>query len=32
MFPVLQPGVKDFGAGDRLGLSILGRGACFPDI
>lgn len=30
MYPQIQPGVTDFGAGDLTGLSALGRGSCLP--
>lgn len=32
MYPQIQPGVTDFGAGDLTGLAALGRGACLPDL
>jgi hypothetical protein len=32
MHPQTSPGVPDFAAGDRTGLSILGRGPCVPDL
>jgi hypothetical protein len=32
MHPQTSPGVTDFAAGDRTGLSILGRGPCVPDL
>lgn len=32
MFPTLQPGVADFGPGDRQGLFAVGTGKCMPDI
>ena len=32
MYPQVQPGVTDFGAGDLTGLAALGRGTCMPDL
>ena len=32
MYPRVQPGVTDFGAGDLTGLAALGKGACMPDL
>jgi Matrixin len=32
MYPQTSAGVTDFGAGDRTGLSMLGRGPCAPDL
>jgi hypothetical protein len=32
MNPRLTPGVVTYGDGDRRGLSLLGQGACFPEI
>jgi hypothetical protein len=32
MHPQVTPGVTDFAAGDRTGLSMLGRGPCEPDL
>jgi Matrixin len=32
MHPQTTPGVTDFAAGDRTGLSILGRGPCVPNL
>ena len=32
MYPTLQPGVVDFGPGDRQGLFAEGTGKCMPDI
>lgn len=32
MYPTLQPGVVDFGPGDRQGLFALGTGRCLPDV
>jgi len=32
MYPQIQPGVTDFGAGDLTGLAALGRGTCMPDL
>lgn len=32
MYPVTQPGVIDFGPGDRTGLALLGAGRCAPEL
>jgi len=32
MYPQADPGVADLAAGDRTGLSILGRGPCVPEL
>lgn len=32
MYPQIQPGVTDFGAGDLTGLAALGRGTCLPEL
>ena len=32
MYPQIQPGVTDFGAGDLTGLAALGRGTCMPNL
>jgi Zn-dependent protease with chaperone function len=32
MYPQVQPGVTDFGAGDLTGLAALGRGTCMPNL
>ena len=32
MYPQIQPGVTDFGAGDLTGLGALGRGTCMPNL
>jgi hypothetical protein len=32
MYPQVQPGMTDFGAGDLTGLATLGRGTCLPEL
>jgi hypothetical protein len=32
MYPQIQPGMTDFGAGDLTGLAALGRGTCMPNL